>query len=192
MTISVHVKVSVTQYNLLQRHKRQRILWLIWNIVYVLVVHHGCVCVFMLWRKCVHLSLLFESHYSLFDYFLFVFLQILCHDEGVVDNFLDSLLQASDGVSQPCSPLWVSSPSDSGISDDTPSDHLDSPPPPPTSPLFDTVFLPQHPHLLPPHLQQQDAPVTNTEPDISIDLGENALFKPLLTIKKHFVTWTEK
>ncbi len=51
---------------------------------------------------------------------------------------------------------------------------------PPTSPLFDTVFLPQHPHLLP---QQQDAPVTNTEPDISIDLGENALFKPLLTIK---------
>ncbi len=137
----------------------------------------------MLWRKCVHLSLLFESHYSLFDYFLFVFLQILCPDEGVVDNFLDSLLQASDGVSQPCSPLWVSSPSDSGISDDTPSDHLDSPPLPPTSPLFDTVFLPQHPHLLPPHLQQQDAPVTNTEPDISIDLGENALFKPLLTIK---------
>ncbi|XP_042609912.1 cyclic AMP-responsive element-binding protein 3-like protein 3-A [Cyprinus carpio] len=54
---------------------------------------------------------------------------ILCHGEGVVDNFLDSLLQASDDVSQPCSPLWVPSPSDSGISDDTPSDHPDSPPP---------------------------------------------------------------
>lgn len=105
---------------------------------------------------------------------------ILCHDEGVVDNFLDSLLQASDDVSQPCSPLWVPSPSDSGISDDTPSDHLDSPPLPPTSPLFDTVFLPQHPHLLP---QQQDAPVTNTEPDISIDLAdwEACLFSEGLT-----------
>uniref|UniRef100_A0A671K6A3 Cyclic AMP-responsive element-binding protein 3-like protein 3-A n=1 Tax=Sinocyclocheilus anshuiensis TaxID=1608454 RepID=A0A671K6A3_9TELE len=94
----------------------------------------------------------------------------------VVDNFLDSLLQGSDGVSQPCSPLWVPSPSDSGISDDTPSDHLDSPPPS-ASPLFNSIFLPQHPHLLPQHLQQQDAPVANTEPDISIDLGEISLFK---------------
>ncbi len=140
-------------------------------------------CVFLLWRRCVHLLSMCESHYSLCDYFIFVFLQILCHDEGVVDNYLDSLLQASDGVSQPCSPLWVPSPSDSGISDDTPSDHLNSPPPP-ASPLFDTVFLPRHPHLLPQHLQQQDASVTNTEPDISIDLGETALFKQLLTIKK--------
>lgn len=113
------------------------------------------------------------------DYFLFVFLQILCHGEGVADNFLDSLLQASDGVSQPCSPLWVPSPSDSGISDDTPSDHPDSPPPS-TSPLFNSIYLPQHPHLLPQHLQQQDAPVANTEPDISIDLGEISLFKQLL------------
>ncbi|XP_016421989.1 cyclic AMP-responsive element-binding protein 3-like protein 3-A [Sinocyclocheilus rhinocerous] len=106
---------------------------------------------------------------------------ILCHGEGVVDNFLDSLLQASDGVSQPCSPLWVLSPSDSGISDDPHSDHLDSPPPP-ASPLFDTVFLPQHPHLLPQHLQQQDAPVTNTEPDTSIDQDwEACLFSEGLT-----------
>uniref|UniRef100_A0A672MXV3 Cyclic AMP-responsive element-binding protein 3-like protein 3-A n=1 Tax=Sinocyclocheilus grahami TaxID=75366 RepID=A0A672MXV3_SINGR len=103
------------------------------------------------------------------------FLQILCHGEdGVVDNFLDSLLQASDGVSQPCSPLWVSSPSDSGISDDTPSDHLDSPPPS-VSPLFNSIFLPQHPHLLPQHLQQQDAPVANTEPDVSIDLDSQCM-----------------
>ncbi|XP_059419011.1 cyclic AMP-responsive element-binding protein 3-like protein 3-A [Carassius carassius] len=107
---------------------------------------------------------------------------ILCHGEGVVDNFLDSLLQASDGVSQPCSPLWVPSPSDSGISDDTPSDHLDSPPPS-TNPLFNSIFLPQHPHLLPQHLQQQDAPVANTEPDISIDLEdwEASLFSDGLT-----------
>ncbi|KAK2900444.1 hypothetical protein QQF64_015641 [Cirrhinus molitorella] len=104
---------------------------------------------------------------------------ILCHGEGVVDNFLDSLLQASDGVSQPCSPLWVPSPSDSGISDDTPSDHMDSPPPS-ASPLFDSIFLPQHPHLLP---QQRDAPVINTEPDISIDLAdwEACLFSNGLT-----------
>ncbi|XP_026107344.1 cyclic AMP-responsive element-binding protein 3-like protein 3-A isoform X2 [Carassius auratus] len=106
---------------------------------------------------------------------------ILCHGEGVVDNFLDSLLQASDGVPQSCSPPWVPSPSDSGISDDTPSDHLDSPPAP-TSPLFDTVFLPQHPHLLPQHLHQRDTPVTNTEPDISIDLDwEACLFSEGLT-----------
>ncbi|XP_043089456.1 cyclic AMP-responsive element-binding protein 3-like protein 3-A isoform X2 [Puntigrus tetrazona] len=101
--------------------------------------------------------------------------RILCHGEGAVDNFLDSLLQASDGVSQPCSPLWVPSPSDSGISDDTPSDHLDSPP-------FDTVFLPQLPHLLPQHLQQKNAPAACTEPDISIDLDwEACLFSEGLT-----------
>ncbi|XP_077078287.1 cyclic AMP-responsive element-binding protein 3-like protein 3-A isoform X2 [Siphateles boraxobius] len=95
-----------------------------------------------------------------------------CHDEGVVDSFLDSLM------SEPCSPLWVSSPCDSGISDDTPSDHLDSPPPPPTSPLFDPIFLPQHPHLLP----QPAAHATNTEPDISIDLDwEACLFTDGLT-----------
>ncbi len=138
--------------------------------VYVCFCYNAGVCIY-------HCCL---NHISLFDYFLFVFLQILCHDEGVVDNFLDSLLQASDGVSQPCSPLWVPSPSDSGISDDTPSDHLDSPPLPlpPTSPLFDTVFLPQ---LLIFFLSIfSSRTVTNTEPDISIDLGENALFKPLL------------
>ncbi|XP_056127618.1 cyclic AMP-responsive element-binding protein 3-like protein 3-B isoform X2 [Rhinichthys klamathensis goyatoka] len=95
-----------------------------------------------------------------------------CHAEGVVDSFLDSLL------SEPCSPLWVPSPCDSGISDDTPSDHLDSPPPPPTSPLFDSIFLPQHPHLLP----QPAAHGTNTEPDISIDLDwESCLFTDGLT-----------
>ncbi|XP_039531675.1 cyclic AMP-responsive element-binding protein 3-like protein 3-A isoform X2 [Pimephales promelas] len=95
-----------------------------------------------------------------------------CHGEGGVDDFLDSLL------SEPCSPLWVPSPCDSGISDDTPSDHLDSPPPPPTSPLFDSIFLPPHPHLLP----QPSAHGTNTEPDISIDLDwESSLFTDGLT-----------
>ncbi|XP_051769086.1 cyclic AMP-responsive element-binding protein 3-like protein 3-B isoform X1 [Ctenopharyngodon idella] len=107
---------------------------------------------------------------------------ILSHSEGVVDNFLDSLLQPSDSImSKPCSPLWVPSPCDSGISDD-PSDHLDSSPPP-TSPLFDSIFLPQHPHLLPQRLQQQAAHATNVEPDISIDLAdwEACLFSDGLT-----------
>ncbi|XP_065118058.1 cyclic AMP-responsive element-binding protein 3-like protein 3-A [Paramisgurnus dabryanus] len=95
---------------------------------------------------------------------------ILSHDEGVVDNFLDSLLQASDGVLNPCSPLWVSSPCDSGISDDTPSDHLDSPLPP------DSIVLPHQPYLHPHHLHQhgeeQRTPGTNHKSDISIDLAD--------------------
>lgn len=94
----------------------------------------------------------------------------LSHGEGAVDNFLDSLLQASDGVSNPCSPPWVPSPCDSGISDDTPSDHLDSPPPPVP------VILPHPAYLHPHHPQQQrdepSGPAGNTEPDFSIDLGD--------------------
>lgn len=111
-----------------------------------------CMCVSAMTQMCIY-SLCFVS----------ASLQSQSQGEGVVDSFLDSLL------SEPCSPLWVPSPCDSGISDDTPSDHLDSPPPPPTSPLFDSILLPQHPHLLP----QPTARAANTEPDISIDLGES-------------------
>ncbi|XP_051557744.1 cyclic AMP-responsive element-binding protein 3-like protein 3-B [Myxocyprinus asiaticus] len=98
-----------------------------------------------------------------------------CHGEGVVENFLDSLLRTSVCVSNPCSPLWVPSPCDSGISDDTPSDHQDSPQPP-DSPLFDSIFLPHYPHLhpqaLPQQMGEQGAPAANTKPDFSIDMAE--------------------
>lgn len=86
---------------------------------------------------------------------------IACH-EGVMDDFLDSLLD----MSKPCSPC------DSGISDDSPSECLDSPPPSASS-AFSSVFLHQP-------LPQQD---TNTEPDFSIDLAdwEACLFSDSLT-----------
>ncbi|XP_051553375.1 cyclic AMP-responsive element-binding protein 3-like protein 3-B [Myxocyprinus asiaticus] len=97
------------------------------------------------------------------------------HGVGVVDNFLDSLLRTSECVLNPCSPLWVSSPCDSGISDDTPSDHLDSPPPP-HSPLFDSVFHPHHPHLhpqgIPQQIEEHGVLPANTGPDFSIDLAD--------------------
>ncbi|KAI7809306.1 cyclic AMP-responsive element-binding protein 3-like protein 3-B [Triplophysa rosa] len=103
----------------------------------------------------------------------------LSHGEGAVGNFLDSLLHASDGVSNPCSPLWVPSPCDSGISDDTPSDHLDSPLPP------NHVILPHQAYLHPPHQQREEpsAPAGNMETDFSIDLGdwEACLFPAGLT-----------
>lgn len=45
--------------------------------------------------------------------------------EQAEDDFLNALLSGSDSVS--ASPLWSPSPSDSGISDDPPSDQMDSP-----------------------------------------------------------------
>lgn len=42
------------------------------------------------------------------------------------DDFLNALLRGSSG-SASGSPLWASSPSDSGISEDPPSDQMDSP-----------------------------------------------------------------
>lgn len=45
--------------------------------------------------------------------------------EQTDDDFLNALLSGSESVSD--SPLWSPSPSDSGISEDPPSDHMDSP-----------------------------------------------------------------
>ncbi|XP_030629650.1 cyclic AMP-responsive element-binding protein 3-like protein 3-B [Chanos chanos] len=102
----------------------------------------------------------------------------LCHGEDGTDNFLDTLLGVTDSTSD--SPLWASSPCDSGISEDPVSDHLDSPQMP-ASPLFDSsVFFFPNPH----HQQQQQQKqhsqsITDTkEPDVSIDLAawESSLF----------------
>ncbi|KAJ8274088.1 hypothetical protein COCON_G00087130 [Conger conger] len=78
------------------------------------------------------------------------------------DDFLDSLLSSSDPASAPHSPLWSPSPSDSGISEDPPSDQLDSPRPPDSPPAQPRGF-PPHPH---PSCRGRD----REEPDVSIDL----------------------
>uniref|UniRef100_A0A1A8EYK1 cAMP responsive element binding protein 3-like 3 n=2 Tax=Nothobranchius korthausae TaxID=1143690 RepID=A0A1A8EYK1_9TELE len=59
--------------------------------------------------------------------------------EQAGDEFLNALLSGGDSVS--ASPLWSPSPSDSGISDGTPSDQMDSPQrpeSPPDTPCFST------------------------------------------------------
>ncbi|KAL4658932.1 cyclic AMP-responsive element-binding protein 3-like protein 3-B isoform X1 [Arapaima gigas] len=52
---------------------------------------------------------------------------------GGSDDFLNVLLSSCDSVSE--SARWSPSPSDSGISEDPHSDHVDSPPPPDSPPL---------------------------------------------------------
>ncbi|KAL4608072.1 cyclic AMP-responsive element-binding protein 3-like protein 3-B [Arapaima gigas] len=69
-------------------------------------------------------------------------------------DFLDVLLTGPDSLSG--SPVWSHSPSDSGISEDPPSDHIDSPLPP-DSPAFHAMSLPP---------SQRDHEV-----DVAIDLG---------------------
>ncbi|TRY91560.1 hypothetical protein DNTS_015133 [Danionella cerebrum] len=97
--------------------------------------------------------------------------QHIVSQEGVVDHFLDSLFPSSEENLKPCSPLWVPSPCDSGISEDAmDSPHPSypeathytkeaaySPSPVPGSPLFPAMFLPQ---------------VVKMEPDFSIDLAD--------------------
>ena len=78
--------------------------------------------------------------------------------EDIKDDFLKVLLSGSDSVSD--SPLWSPSPSDSGISEDPPSDHMDSPQRPETPP--------GEPHYVSPEPQTKAALETN----FSIDLSE--------------------
>lgn len=59
-------------------------------------------------------------------------------DEQADDDFLNALLSGNDSVSG--SPLWSPSPSDSGISEDPPSDQMDSPQRP-ESPPGDTPYF---------------------------------------------------
>ncbi|XP_010885896.2 cyclic AMP-responsive element-binding protein 3-like protein 3-A isoform X1 [Esox lucius] len=75
-------------------------------------------------------------------------------------DFLDTLLCGIE--SAPTSPLWTSSHSDSGISEDPTSDHLDSPNLP-ASPIFHAFCQPHRPNL---HTH-----LTQSAPDFSIDLA---------------------
>ncbi|XP_058257770.1 cyclic AMP-responsive element-binding protein 3-like protein 3-A isoform X3 [Hemibagrus wyckioides] len=62
------------------------------------------------------------------------------------EDFFNALLSGTDSASG--SPLWPSSPSDSGISEDPHSDQNDSPPPPGSPPL-DSCYVPLHTHYAP-------------------------------------------
>ncbi|KAI4880615.1 hypothetical protein NFI96_021159 [Prochilodus magdalenae] len=110
----------------------------------------------------------------------------MCNGEDAAIHFLDSLLCVSECASDPDSPAWASSPCDSGISEDPPSDQRDTPPPP-SSPLLHSFFHPQHP--LPQAQQQQlrqqaGSTLSSAEPEVSIDVGEE-LFKASFTELYH-------
>ncbi|XP_041753007.1 cyclic AMP-responsive element-binding protein 3-like protein 3-B isoform X1 [Coregonus clupeaformis] len=97
--------------------------------------------------------------------------------EGGGDDFLDTLLGGTDSSSAPTSPLWPSSPCDSGTSEDptSGSDHLDSPNPP-SSPPFHAFYQAHLPNLQS-HLTR---PALHClAPDVSIDLAgwESGLFQ---------------
>ncbi|XP_049911141.1 cyclic AMP-responsive element-binding protein 3-like protein 3-A isoform X1 [Epinephelus moara] len=83
--------------------------------------------------------------------------QMLQPAEQTDDDFLNALLSGNDSVSG--SPLWSPSPSDSGISEDPPSDQMDSPQRP-ESPPEDAQYFGTRP--------QTKAAL---EADISIDLN---------------------
>lgn len=56
---------------------------------------------------------------------MFIFWQMLQPAEQASDDFINALLSGSESVTG--SPLWSPSHSDSGISEDPPSDQMDSP-----------------------------------------------------------------
>uniref|UniRef100_A0A4W5PAD6 BZIP domain-containing protein n=1 Tax=Hucho hucho TaxID=62062 RepID=A0A4W5PAD6_9TELE len=97
--------------------------------------------------------------------------------EGGGDDFLDTLLGGTDSSSAPTSPLWPSSPSDSGISEDpnSGSDHLDSRNPP-SSPPFHAFYQAHLPYL---HSNLTRPALHCLAPDVSIDLDgwESGLFQ---------------
>lgn len=66
--------------------------------------------------------------------------QVLQPAEQGDDDFLSALLSGSDSVTT--SPLWSPSPSDSGISEDPPSDQMDSPQRPESPPEEAQCFGP--------------------------------------------------
>lgn len=157
-------------------------------------IHSRCGKTKFLWKQS--LGSLWESDLLLCICYVpvlcvHVFLQLLSHSDDGADHFLDSLLNACESVSGSSSPLWVPSPSDSGISDDPLSDHLDSPPPP-ANLLFDSFFISQHHHPLPvfppPQSQQQQYSgwaSSSSERDISIDVGKKPWFnKPFKVVKE--------
>lgn len=82
--------------------------------------------------------------------------------EQADNDFLNALLSAGDSVSG--SPLWSPSPSDSGISEDPPSDQMDSPQRPESLPEEAQYFSPQP--------QTKEA----LESNFSIDLSESRTY----------------
>lgn len=62
------------------------------------------------------------------------------------EDFFNALLGGYDSVSG--SPVWSPSPSDSGISEDPHSDHIDSPPPTASPPLEPRIVVSQAQHNL--------------------------------------------
>lgn len=98
-----------------------------------------------------------------------VFAQQMLHPpEHADDDFLSALLSGSDSVSG--SPLWSPSPSDSGISEDPPSDQMDSPQRS-ESPAGDAQYFGTRP--------QTKAAL---EANVSIDLSMSQMF-PTFTTK---------
>lgn len=82
------------------------------------------------------------------------------------DDFLNALLSGSDSVSG--SPLWSPSPSDSGISEDPPSDQMDSPQRP-ESPPEDAQYFGARPQTK-----------ADLEAKVSIDLSESQISNSIL------------
>ncbi len=93
---------------------------------------------------------------------LTVFFQVLPPSEQTDEDFLNALLTGSDSVSG--SPLWSPSPSDSGISEDPPSDQMDSPQRP-ESPAGDAQYFAMRP--------QTKAAL---EANVCVDLSESQIF----------------
>ncbi|KAK7137043.1 hypothetical protein R3I93_017191 [Phoxinus phoxinus] len=62
------------------------------------------------------------------------------------EDFLNALIGGCDSVSE--SPVWSPSPSDSGISEDPHSDHIDSPPPTASPPVEPCIAISQTQHNL--------------------------------------------
>ena len=88
-------------------------------------------------------------------------------------DFLRALLSGSDSVSG--SPLWSPSPSDSGISEDPPSDQMDSPQRP-ESPPEDAQCFGTRPQIK-----------ADLETDVSIDLSESQM-STIKALMGHLVT----
>lgn len=103
-----------------------------------------------------------SSHTGRLMIALSIFTQQMLQPAEQADNdFLNALLSGSDSVSG--SPLWSPSPSDSGISEDPPSDQMDSPQRP-ESPPGDAQYLCTKPQTK-----------ADLEANVSIDLGESQL-----------------
>lgn len=102
---------------------------------------------------------------------LTVSIQMLQPAEQAHDDFLNALLSGSESASG--SPLWSPSPSDSGISEDPPSDQMDSPQRP-ESPAGDAQYFTMRP--------QTNAAL---EANVPVDLSESQTSTSKTFIMRH-------